>query len=84
MHSILITGSDRGLGLEWARQFAADQWRVFATRIRGVFSDMTAQSCRGRKDLTVEMAFRRSILPFCFQSCSPTAMMVRLSMPIRT
>jgi len=31
MQSILITGSNRGLGLEWARQFAVDRWRVFAT-----------------------------------------------------
>lgn len=31
MPSILITGSNRGLGLEWARQYAMDGWRVFAT-----------------------------------------------------
>ena len=31
MASILITGSNRGLGLEWARQSAAEGWRVFAT-----------------------------------------------------
>ena len=31
MQSILITGSNRGLGLEWARQYAYDGWRVFAT-----------------------------------------------------
>ncbi|MEJ2725713.1 MAG: SDR family NAD(P)-dependent oxidoreductase [Deltaproteobacteria bacterium] len=31
MSSILITGSNRGLGLEWARQYAAEGWRVFAT-----------------------------------------------------
>jgi len=31
MPSILITGSNRGLGLEWARQYGADGWRVFAT-----------------------------------------------------
>ncbi len=31
MLSILITGSNRGLGLEWVRQCAADGWRVFAT-----------------------------------------------------
>lgn len=30
-NSILVTGSNRGLGLEWVRQFAADDWRVFAT-----------------------------------------------------
>ena len=31
MPSILITGANRGLGLGFARQFAADGWRVFAT-----------------------------------------------------
>jgi NAD(P)-dependent dehydrogenase (short-subunit alcohol dehydrogenase family) len=31
MSSILITGSSRGLGLEWARQCAEEGWRVFAT-----------------------------------------------------
>jgi len=31
MQSILITGSNRGLGLEWSRQYALAGWRVFAT-----------------------------------------------------
>lgn len=31
MSSILITGSNRGLGLEWVRQYAAAGWRVYAT-----------------------------------------------------
>lgn len=31
MPTALITGSDRGLGLEWARQAAARGWRVWAT-----------------------------------------------------
>ena len=31
MASILITGSNRGLGLEWSRQYAEAGWRVFAT-----------------------------------------------------
>src|SRR5919106_2664293 len=32
MHTgtVLITGSNRGLGLEFARQYAADGWRVIA------------------------------------------------------
>jgi NAD(P)-dependent dehydrogenase (short-subunit alcohol dehydrogenase family) len=29
--SVLIIGASRGLGLEFARQYAADGWRVFAT-----------------------------------------------------
>ena len=31
MYSILVTGSNRGLGLEWVRQFAREGWRVYAT-----------------------------------------------------
>lgn len=31
MPSILVTGSNRGLGLEWARQYAMEDWRVYAT-----------------------------------------------------
>lgn len=31
MNSILITGSNRGLGLEWVRQYVDSGWRVYAT-----------------------------------------------------
>jgi NAD(P)-dependent dehydrogenase (short-subunit alcohol dehydrogenase family) len=31
MPSALITGANRGLGLEFARQYAADGWQVYAT-----------------------------------------------------
>ena len=31
MPSILITGSNRGMGLEWSRQYAELGWRVYAT-----------------------------------------------------
>jgi NAD(P)-dependent dehydrogenase (short-subunit alcohol dehydrogenase family) len=31
MRRVLITGSNRGLGLEWVRQCAGRHWRVFAT-----------------------------------------------------
>ena len=31
MSSILVTGSNRGLGLEWIRQYAGLGWRVYAT-----------------------------------------------------
>jgi NAD(P)-dependent dehydrogenase (short-subunit alcohol dehydrogenase family) len=31
MPSILVTGANRGLGLEWCRQYAREGWRVFAT-----------------------------------------------------
>ena len=28
--TVLVTGANRGLGLEFARQYAADGWRVIA------------------------------------------------------
>ena len=31
MPSVLVTGSNRGIGLEFARQYAAEGWRVHAT-----------------------------------------------------
>jgi NAD(P)-dependent dehydrogenase (short-subunit alcohol dehydrogenase family) len=30
VHTVLVTGANRGLGVEFARQYAADGWRVFA------------------------------------------------------
>ena len=30
MPAVLITGANRGIGLEFARQYAADGWAVFA------------------------------------------------------
>lgn len=34
MPTVLITGANRGIGLEFARQYAADWWRVIATARR--------------------------------------------------
>ena len=31
MPTVLITGASRGLGLEYARQYVDDGWRVIAT-----------------------------------------------------
>ena len=31
MPTILVTGSNRGLGLEWVRQYSVEGWRVYAT-----------------------------------------------------
>jgi NAD(P)-dependent dehydrogenase (short-subunit alcohol dehydrogenase family) len=35
MPTVLITGANRGLGLEFARQYAADGWEVIATARQG-------------------------------------------------
>lgn len=43
MPSILVTGANRGLGLEWCRQYARDGWRVYATcRHPGSADDLLA------------------------------------------
>jgi len=39
MPSVLITGANRGLGFEFARQYLADGWRVFATCRNPVTAD---------------------------------------------
>lgn len=31
MYKVLVTGSNRGIGLEWCRQYAEAGWRVFAS-----------------------------------------------------
>lgn len=42
MPTVLITGANRGIGLELARQYAADGWRVIATaRDPGAASELT-------------------------------------------
>lgn len=42
MPTVLITGAGRGLGLEFARQYAADGWRVIATCREGKKSKQLA------------------------------------------
>ncbi len=39
MPTIFVTGSNRGLGLEWVRQYAEAGWRVFATCRRPAEAD---------------------------------------------
>ncbi|HEV2865519.1 MAG TPA: SDR family oxidoreductase [Allosphingosinicella sp.] len=41
MPTVLITGAGRGIGLEFARQYAVDGWRVIAT-VRGDSSELEA------------------------------------------
>jgi NAD(P)-dependent dehydrogenase (short-subunit alcohol dehydrogenase family) len=42
MPTVLITGANRGLGLEFARQYAADGWRVIGTARRPAAADALA------------------------------------------
>lgn len=54
MFTILITGANRGLGLEFARQYAEDGWRVIACCRRPAEAD-ELQSLANRYDaLTIE------------------------------
>lgn len=46
MPTILITGAGRGLGLELARQYAADGWRVIGTLRKGDLSHIGAESLK--------------------------------------
>jgi NAD(P)-dependent dehydrogenase (short-subunit alcohol dehydrogenase family) len=51
MPTILITGAGRGLGLELARQYAADDWRVMGT----VRDEAPALKATGAELLTVDV-----------------------------
>ena len=53
MPSILITGSNRGLGLEWARQCAQDGWRVFATCRHPAEAGALRELAEAHPDLTI-------------------------------
>jgi NAD(P)-dependent dehydrogenase (short-subunit alcohol dehydrogenase family) len=46
-HTVFVTGANRGLGLEFARQYAADGWQVFAAcRAPGEARDLQALASR--------------------------------------
>jgi NAD(P)-dependent dehydrogenase (short-subunit alcohol dehydrogenase family) len=54
MTAVLITGANRGLGLEFARQYVLDGWQVFATcRNPGTASQLRAIAENGGGKLTV-------------------------------
>lgn len=59
MPTILITGANRGLGLEFARQYAADGWRVLAT-VRDPLSGRAASEA-GAEVYVCDMADVNSI-----------------------
>lgn len=53
MESILITGSNRGLGLEWAEQYAGAGWRVYATCRHPEQADALRMLASAYRNLTV-------------------------------
>lgn len=59
MPTILITGANRGLGLEFVRQFAADGWRVIAT-VRDPLAGKAASDA-GAEVYVADMADENSI-----------------------
>ncbi|MFM9969079.1 MAG: SDR family oxidoreductase [Burkholderiales bacterium] len=50
MPTVLITGANRGLGLEFARQYAADGWRVLAT-CRDPSRALAVQGLKGQVEI---------------------------------
>lgn len=53
MSSILITGSNRGLGLEWANQYSEAGWRVYATCRHPESAEDLARLAAARKNLSI-------------------------------
>ena len=53
MPNVLITGSNRGLGIEWVRQYADEGWRVFATCRRPTEAVELNDLAVSRKNVTV-------------------------------
>ncbi len=54
MHSILVTGANRGLGLEWCRQYAEADWRVYATCRRPEAADALQALARTHRMLSIQ------------------------------
>jgi NAD(P)-dependent dehydrogenase (short-subunit alcohol dehydrogenase family) len=53
MTSVLITGSSRGIGLEWCRQYAEAGWRVFATCRHPATADTLRDVAQSHPQLSV-------------------------------
>jgi NAD(P)-dependent dehydrogenase (short-subunit alcohol dehydrogenase family) len=53
MPTVLITGANRGLGLEFARQYAADGWRVIATCREPAKADELAKLAAAQSNVSV-------------------------------
>ncbi|NKB43049.1 MAG: SDR family NAD(P)-dependent oxidoreductase [Alphaproteobacteria bacterium] len=53
--TVLVTGSNRGIGLEFVRQYAAKEWRVIATTRRPNQARALQALARSQTNVTVEL-----------------------------
>ncbi len=53
--TVLVTGSNRGIGLEFVRQYAAKGWSVIATTRRPLQADRLQKLSRDNENITVEL-----------------------------
>jgi NAD(P)-dependent dehydrogenase (short-subunit alcohol dehydrogenase family) len=53
MPNVLVTGSNRGIGLEWCRQYAGAGWRVFATCRHPQAADELQELARRHPQLSI-------------------------------
>lgn len=53
MPSVLATGCDRGIGLEWVRQYAEANWRVYATCRRPAEADALHAAADAKPNISV-------------------------------
>ena len=53
--TVLVTGSNRGIGLEFVRQYAAKGWSVIATTRRPLQADRLQQLARQHDSITIEL-----------------------------
>lgn len=53
--TVMITGSNRGIGLEFARQYAAKGWTVIATTRRPMQANALQQLAREHQNISIEL-----------------------------
>jgi NAD(P)-dependent dehydrogenase (short-subunit alcohol dehydrogenase family) len=54
MPSVLITGSNRGLGLEWVRQYSEQRWHVYATCRHPYEADKLNKLAESKMNVTIK------------------------------
>ncbi len=75
MPTVLITGANRGIGLEFARQYAADGWRVIATaRDPGAADELRAIG--GVRSEQLDMADLEAVAAFAQRVDGPLDLLI--------